>query len=309
MYGKIFEQIFSSSIAHSYKTRHVFMDLIVLADSEGVVDWTIEAIAGRTRVPEEQIREAISILEKPDPQSRSKVHDGARITRLDDHRSWGWQIVNYEKYRDMRTEVDRKEYMRKYMRDRRVTEKLTTVNSVNTSQYVSVSSSVSQDRGVGKGVNTPDAVMIFAKKFWSDYPTTKRKLSAQQKKDLSSLAVLMGDGVTTDEIVFAREALKGHSHKNGWVANFSKMLEKWSDIQAEIGSKSAASKLLHKISDTKAQLGILAAEHYASLTSAERFKARQVDQDRSTHGKQPIYGHYPGMMEEETELEYGRRMA
>ncbi len=50
-----------------------------------------------------------------------------RITRLDEHRDWGWQIVNYGMFRGLRTAEDRKSYMREYMRQRRKQP----VNSVN----------------------------------------------------------------------------------------------------------------------------------------------------------------------------------
>jgi hypothetical protein len=47
VFAKIFGQIFDSSIAEDYNCRRMFMDLLVLADSDGVVDMTQEAIARR----------------------------------------------------------------------------------------------------------------------------------------------------------------------------------------------------------------------------------------------------------------------
>ena len=112
MYAKVFSQIFDSSIADDYRLRHFFMDMLVLADSNGVVDMTHSAIAARTRMPLDEVRELIGKLEQPDPQSRTAEADGRRIALLDEHRSWGWHIVNYQKFRQTATEEQRRENTR-----------------------------------------------------------------------------------------------------------------------------------------------------------------------------------------------------
>jgi hypothetical protein len=99
VFGKVFVQIFESSIAEDREVRWVFMDLLVLADQNGVVDMTMQAVARRTNVPIEIVSRAIGVLESPDPQSRSPEFCGARLTRLDPAREWGWVINNYTKYR------------------------------------------------------------------------------------------------------------------------------------------------------------------------------------------------------------------
>lgn len=93
-----------------------FQQLIILADREGFVDMTHEAISRRTIIPLEIIRKGIAVLEEPDPQSRDGANDGRRILRIADHRDWGWKIVNYAKYRAIRSADERREYMREYMR-------------------------------------------------------------------------------------------------------------------------------------------------------------------------------------------------
>lgn len=77
------------------------MDLLVLADQNGVVDMTREAIARRTNVPIKIVLVAIKELESSDPRSRSSEFQGVRLKRLDAHRDWGWVIVNYQKYRSI----------------------------------------------------------------------------------------------------------------------------------------------------------------------------------------------------------------
>lgn len=96
-----------------------FQQFIVLADRTGIVDMTAEAIARRTTIPLDIINVGITALEQPDPESRTTELDGRRIARLDANRPWGWQIVNYDKYRKIRSQDERREYMANLMRERR----------------------------------------------------------------------------------------------------------------------------------------------------------------------------------------------
>jgi hypothetical protein len=119
MFAKVFRQIFDSSIASNHKTRHVFMDLLVLANDEGVVEMTMDAIHRRTNVPLEDVQAAINELCEPDTQSNSPTEGGRRLVRLYDHKDWGWRIVNYEHYRAIRCEQERREYFKLYRRHER----------------------------------------------------------------------------------------------------------------------------------------------------------------------------------------------
>lgn len=120
MFAKVFHQIFNSSIAEHPQTRFTFTDLLILADGRGRVDMTHDAIARRTNRPLEIIRETIAELEGPDPNSRDPKENGARIVRLDEHRDWGWQIVNFWKYRTIGSTDERKDYKRKWIADKRL---------------------------------------------------------------------------------------------------------------------------------------------------------------------------------------------
>ncbi len=102
-FAKVFRQIFDSSIAEDPYVRHMFMDLLILADPDGVVDMTAGAIASRTRLPKEDVVRWLEALEAPDPESRTPDEDGRRIVRLDPNRCWGWRIVNYRRYRENAT--------------------------------------------------------------------------------------------------------------------------------------------------------------------------------------------------------------
>jgi hypothetical protein len=123
MFAKVFFQIFESSISDDYLCRHVFMDLLVLSDEEGVVDKTSKAISRITNVPLEIVERAIEKLSAPDPESRTPDEDGRRLVLIDNSRTWGWRIVNYPKYRAIRDEEARRISNRSYKREQRAKEK------------------------------------------------------------------------------------------------------------------------------------------------------------------------------------------
>lgn len=121
MYGKLFAQMYDGTLATKgpWEALVTFQQFIILADRHGVVDMTPEAISRRTTVPLPIIQAGINALEQPDQQSRSPDEDGRRIVPLDEHRPWGWRVVNYGHYRKIRSEEERREYHREYMRRKR----------------------------------------------------------------------------------------------------------------------------------------------------------------------------------------------
>lgn len=145
MFAKVFSQIFDSSIAESHLVRHIFMDLLVLADATGVVDMTMHAISRRINVPLEDVRAAIEKLASPDPLSRSEREEGRRIVLIDSHRDWGWQIVNYEHYRKTQDEDARRSYFRDYRKAERDKKRATSFNDVQVGS--SVFKNVTQGEG------------------------------------------------------------------------------------------------------------------------------------------------------------------
>lgn len=106
LYARVFLQILDSSLADDWQTRHVFEDLLKLCNQDGVVDMTREAISRRTNTPQSVVDRALEMLEAADPRSRDPEESGRRIVRLDDHRDWGWRIVNFQKYDIIRANSD-----------------------------------------------------------------------------------------------------------------------------------------------------------------------------------------------------------
>ncbi len=114
MYAKLFRQMYHGTLATDgpWEALVTFQQMLILADKDGVVDMTHKAIARETTIPLEIITQGIDVLEQPDPESRTPDEDGRRIIRLSEHRSWGWRITNYPKYRQLQREEDRKAYHR-----------------------------------------------------------------------------------------------------------------------------------------------------------------------------------------------------
>lgn len=142
MYGKLFDQMYDSSLCEVWQALVTFQQMIVLADSQGVLDMTPEALSRRTNIPLEIIQRGIDELEKPDERSRSPQHQGRRIERLDAHRNWGWQIINYAYYRNLASAEEKRESDRQRIARKRAAEK---PGKSTVSRVVAVSSVLSQD--------------------------------------------------------------------------------------------------------------------------------------------------------------------
>lgn len=183
MYVKLFEQILSSSIAENYKTRLVFEDMLLLADKNGIVDMTHEALARRTNVPIGIIKVAIIELEQPDPRSRRADQEGRRIIRIDDHRDWGWHIVNFEYYRNIKDDHDRTAYMREYIKNyRKKADVNTCKQSVNKCKHGLATIGHEDEDSDSEAESEAEAYKDFCV-FWQLYPRKIDKKKAQRAWD------------------------------------------------------------------------------------------------------------------------------
>ena len=137
LFGKIFQQMYESSVCEDWKAMVTFQQLIVLADKDGIVDMTPEAIHRRTNIPMDIISHGLTELQKEDKRSRSAIQDGRRIVLLDTHRDWGWKIVNYSLYLLKASQDERNEIRRLQMHAQRDIEKtIKNQDSPNPSQFV-----------------------------------------------------------------------------------------------------------------------------------------------------------------------------
>ena len=98
----IYDQLLESSIwGEPFKVRVMWITILLLAarpGRKGVVDVPLDTLAATAKMSVKDAREAITILSSPDPESRSVESEGRRIELLDSHRTWGWRIINWDKY-------------------------------------------------------------------------------------------------------------------------------------------------------------------------------------------------------------------
>lgn len=112
MYVKLFSSIYQGTLRGNSHGLLVFTNLLAHADKEGFVDIHPRAISEEVGLTVDAVRTALLMLEATDPESRTADLDGRRIVRLDEHRAWGWQIVNYVKYREIKNADDRRQQNR-----------------------------------------------------------------------------------------------------------------------------------------------------------------------------------------------------
>lgn len=158
MYGKVFESMYDGTLASRgpWQALVTFQQMIVLADQDGNVDMTADAISRRTSIPLEIIEAGIAALLLPDPRSRTPDEDGRRIVPLEDHRDWGWRIVNHRKYQQMRKAEERREYLRKAQAESRARRKaVNTVNNASTRSTVSTPTDTDTDADTDTGASAP----------------------------------------------------------------------------------------------------------------------------------------------------------
>jgi hypothetical protein len=213
MYSKLFDSMYDGTLATKGPWQAVvtFQQMLILCDPTGTIDMTAEAIARRTTIPIDVITTGIAALEAPDAESRMSNDEGRRIVRLDDHRSWGWQIVNFVHYRNLRDEDARREYQRDLMRKRRAK-----ANGADVSAVSSVLAPVSNGDDVLAGVsNVSQRSTQYAVKpktlgqpdgfpeFWDAYPNKVKKQDAR-----TVWAKLKPDDVLRSKIHAALEAQK-----------------------------------------------------------------------------------------------------
>ena len=115
-YTKLFNTIITSTIwQEPDKTRLIWITMLALADQNGCIHASVPGLAMVARVNVDATRQALEDLQAPDPDSRTKDHDGRRIEEIDG----GWRILNYAKYCAMMNEEERREYKARWMREKR----------------------------------------------------------------------------------------------------------------------------------------------------------------------------------------------
>ena len=119
MYGKVFDSIYDGTLYGHWEAIVTMQQLIVLATPDGIVEMTPQALSARTSIPFDIIEKGLKVLSEPDPYTRTPGEDGKRIVLIDDHRPWGWRIVNHGKYSRLRDIKQKRENDRARIADKR----------------------------------------------------------------------------------------------------------------------------------------------------------------------------------------------
>lgn len=172
-FSKVFSTIWGGSLYGHFEASAVFLVFLSLADRDGAVDMTPEAIAGTTGWPLDFILKGIRELEKPDAKSRTPGHEGRRILLMDDHRPWGWIITNYALYRDKMRSAERTAYLAEKQREYRARNKSTGVNK---------STIINQDKPIADAEADTEAEALKSRfaEFWEVYPRKVARPAAEK---------------------------------------------------------------------------------------------------------------------------------
>lgn len=79
--------------------------MLMLADRNGEVMASVPGLASSAKVSIEACVEALKRFQEPDPWSRTKTLEGRRIQEIEG----GWEIVNYQFYRELMSEKQKAE--------------------------------------------------------------------------------------------------------------------------------------------------------------------------------------------------------
>jgi len=192
LFARVFVTVLDSSIAEDFTLRHVFEDLFKLCDwKTGVVDMTRQAISRRLNIPLKTLNDCIDKLESPDSASRDPDNEGRRLQRLDDHRDWGWRILNWQKYDAIRNRADVAQRVAKH-RDREKSSNELARAARGQGAPVAVDSRppdpdvpppLTRVRGTNRPASVEQAIEagkmlglseVASRKFWNHYESTSR---------------------------------------------------------------------------------------------------------------------------------------
>lgn len=210
MYGKIFDSIYNGTLYGQWEALVTMQQLIVLADADGVVDMTPMAISARTSIPREIIDKGLEVLAAPDKYTRTPGSDGRRIELIDDHRPWGWILVNYEKYKGMRdsdtVRAQTRERVRKHRENKKKVKDVTHCNAQK--RHIDI------DIDIDKTSSLPDELNAEA---WKDYLQHRKDLRVKkltQKGETMAMNKLLP--LTPEE----QRAVVDNTISNGWTGLF-----------------------------------------------------------------------------------------
>ncbi len=99
-YTPLFDTLTKGTLCGKWPDIGLWPIVLSMADKNGVIDATPAYIAGVTGLAVDEVVACMARFCEPDPYSRSQEANGARLRLVDEHRQWGWLVVNHSKYRE-----------------------------------------------------------------------------------------------------------------------------------------------------------------------------------------------------------------
>lgn len=213
-FTKLFTSITESTVwCESDRVRLVWITMLAMADRRGRVWGSIPGLANRARVPVDDCRDALKRLLAPDPDSRTKEHEGRRIEEIDG----GWRLLNYEKYRAIRDSESIKESKRSYMaRVRQVEKEIHSGTQLPSVECIGDNAEAEAEANTDKNKSRALALPVWLdSEAWADW----EKYCRERRKPLKPSTI-------TRQWKFLEQHLASHSAiieqsiRNGWTGLF-----------------------------------------------------------------------------------------
>lgn len=182
MYAKVFASLWDGTLGRQHSAWSVFVFMLANCDAKGVFEQTPEQIAARTGMDISEVEKGLRVLEQADRRSRTPTEDGRRIVRLDEHRDWGWRIVNYGLYRDSRDRDERRRQWRESKQRIRAQHVSTDVHAgpPKSTQAEAEAEAYAEKKKDTHLSPSGDAWDAFFAEFWQEYPHFGRRSSRKR---------------------------------------------------------------------------------------------------------------------------------
>lgn len=212
-YTKLFNSILASTIWRSSdKTRIVWITLLAMSDKNGIAEASIPGLADMARVSLQDCEAALQELQSPDPYSRTKDHEGSRISPVDG----GWQILNHAKYRAKMGADERREYLRLKQREYRSRDKSTNVNNVSDIDTVLTHTEAKADTYTEATPNTTPSKIKPSRASRSDYSDDFEQFWSVYPKRAGKSAAMKAWAKASPDIIVVLSALGWQVHQPQW---------------------------------------------------------------------------------------------
>jgi hypothetical protein len=129
MYGKIHQSLYTGSLIGAGPDVFSVWGWVIAHVVDGIVEINPTLLAMVIgKITPDEVCEVIKFLGLPDKNSRTRDEDGRRLIPISEDaeimpgRAVAYRVVNHALYREFRTPMERREYMRDYMRRRRKNE-------------------------------------------------------------------------------------------------------------------------------------------------------------------------------------------